>query len=501
MAQTWFNAKFGGKCGGCGQPYEPGFRILVDIQERDGKKQYKTVRCDACPDDKDAKRDARAETDAGLRSRLPKTYQEYLERCGTLRDAIESLSALGDQMRSQLAQHKRSLEDLLISAIDATVSSSALQTCDPASWASALRAACALGVIPDPGMGPAALSWWVPRGGKVSLDQSYRNFCNLAFNSPAFKSHDEHLVYECERVLGSIAFLRRSSKPHERKAAEDLIHYYRTDPHAFEGLSEWDKGVIQKALTRPDGLVWAWFRYQESPERLIHQRPDWFKAPEWTRTSPLPWGVYADATLRGGGHGISVITREECYKRAVKGGNVRFVTMRDGSIRLGTKYAKPAEGNRESVDNGWENAAWCSSQPEMLKKTAIRDLMTGGRVPISVRMQVALAAEVAEDAFIDGEVVAEAPTSLEAHLRALGKPPAQIEQQEYLEDDPEPDRETVLVLRSANPADVDAYLGALSEDQYATLSAEAGIDALSAGAPAEEWSRVEREQLLAYLAK
>lgn len=493
MAQTWYDAKFGGKCGGCGQSYEPGFRILVDIQEgSDGKKKYRTVKCDACPEDKDGKRDSRTEADSALRSRLPRTYQEYLNRCGTLRDAVESLSALGDQMRTQLKAHQRTLEDLLVAAIDATVVSSALQTCDPASWASALRACCALGVIPDPGMGPAALAWFVPRGGKVSLDQSYRNFCNLAFNSPSFKSHSESVVYECERILGNIVFLLRSGKAHERKAGEDLIAWYKSDPSAFEGVSEWDKSVVLKAFSRPDGLAYPWFRYQESPERLIHQRPEWFKPPEWSRTSPLPWGVYADAALRSGGHGLAVLTREECYKRAVKGGNVRFVAMKDGSMRLGSRYAKPAEGGRESQDSGWDNAAWCWAQGEMMKKTAIRDLMTGGRVPISVRMQVALAAEVLDDGTIEGEVVQHA--SLAEHLRGIGGGPAprQIEQSEYIEE-PAAEREPALVLASDSVDDLSRYMEAVSDQTAVDLCERAGV---AFGVPVSEMSKTERARLV-----
>lgn len=497
MAAFTINAKHPGKCSNCNTPFEPGFQITLD-KKADGKSYV--VRCAACPDDKDARRDARVETDAGLRSSLPKTYQDYLARCGTLREAIESLNALGEQMRAQLRSHNRSLEDLLIAAIDATVSSSMLQTCDPASWASALRACCALGVIPDPGMGPAALAWFVPRGGKVSLDQSYRNFCNLAFNSPAFKKHNETVVYECERILGSIVFLQRSSKKREQEAGDRLVVWYQTDPRAFEGVSAWDREVVLQAFSRPDGLVWAWFHYQESPEHLIHQRPDWFREPEWTRTSPLPWGVYADATLRGGGHGIAVLTREECYKRAVKGGNVRFVQMLDGSIRLGTKWAKPAEGNRESQDNGWVNTAWCAHQAEMLKKTAIRDLMTGGRVPITVRMQVAMAAEVAEGDVIEGEVVT-VPSTLDDHLRSVARRGAPDTHQIEEAHDEVPDfaAETERLAESKVGVPVNASVEALQE--FLADCSEAQIDdafktvGIPFGVPVEELNGRERDRL------
>ena len=279
MATTWFNAKFAGKCGGCNKPYESGYRILVDIQQdREGKKTYKTVKCDACDQRTEGDTQQRREDDAGHRSNLPRDIEQMVAKCGTLAEALQLLGNY-KELEVSLNAVGRTFKELAMAAVTACLNSSQLPTCEPMSWVIALQGAAASGMIPDPGMGPAAVAYFVPRGGKVSLDLSYRGLCQLAFNGRQVKGHHEEVVWECEVVLGELVALLRSHHPFEREAGEKLRQQLVQHPDPM--LSQWDRDMIALALDKPDGLAVPWFRYQESPQQLLHRRPRWFVPPVW----------------------------------------------------------------------------------------------------------------------------------------------------------------------------------------------------------------------------
>lgn len=480
MGSTWFEAKFAKSCGGCGAQYAVGDRILVDIQEVNGAKQYKTLKCPSCSERTEADTVSRREADAIQRGRLPRNIKEMMDKCGTLPEAVNLLGSF-EEMDASLRAAGRTFQELVLAAVNACLNQSALCKCDPASWMNALQAAAALGVIPDPGMGPAALAYFIPRGDKVSLDLSYRGLCGIAFNSQQVQGHHEEVVWECEVVLGELVELLRSPHDHERKAGEALRQSLLESPDP--SLSEWDRGVIAKALANPTGLAYPWFRYQESPQRLLHHRPRWFTPPPWTQAAPLPWGVYADVCLRGGGRAIALLTRDQCYDRATRGGNVKLAVSKDGRHRLipATTWGK------------WDKTPWCRDQAEMMKKTAIRDVMTGGKVPISVRAQQALALEVTEEA----QPAMTQHASLIDHLNSVAAPPRQIEQQEFIDDAPvQPEREPVAIPISPAVEEISAYLEGLDSDAYEEAYRQAGI---ASGVPVEEWSKKDRERFVASL--
>ena len=503
MAQTWFNAKFPGKCGGCNQPYEPGFRILVDITEKDGKKVYKTVKCDACPDDKEQRAGDRKEQEAGMRSTLPQSTADLVKRCGSLGQAVALIQGSAD-MAAALKAAGRSPNELFLAAANACLKSRDLPTCDPASWMDSLMAAAALGIIPDPGMGPAALAYFVPRGGKVSLDLSYRGLALVAFNTGYLREVQAEVIWECEAVLGELVSLLRSQDAYLHAAGEQMRQQLLTEPDPL--LSEWDRSVIAEALRRPNGLTVQWFRYQESPLRLEHHRPSWFRPPEWTQNSPLPWGCYADLALKAGGRAVTVLTRDAAYGRATRGGNVKVIRRAEGEpLRLAPAYSS----------GKWETTPWCRDQIEMLKKTALRDVLTGGKVPLSTRMQVALHAEVIEGEYTE---VSRA-TSLDQHLAQViqgGAPgvvpePRQLEEQPDFEFDFGAEREPVPVQ---NPVDdvrlrargtqpptlfpgksLQERLNALNDQQHADVYERARLPAHLAGIAVDDLSATDRAKL------
>ena len=502
MATFWMNSKKGGTCANpaCGKPYDVGFRIFMDAAERDGKKFYKQLKCEACPDDKGERRDQRREQEAVMRSSLPQTTAELVERCGTLSEAVSLLQGSAE-MATALKAVGRSPNELFLAAANACMKSRDLPRADPASWLDSLMAAAALGIIPDPGMGPAALAYFIPRGGKVSLDLSYRGLALIAHNTGSLREVQAEVIWECEVVLGELVSLLRSADPYLKAAGEALKQKWLTDPKSFE-LSAWDESVVARAINHPTGLAVQWFRYQEAPLRLEHRRPGWFQPPEWTENAPLPWGVYADIAMQKGGRAVTVLTRDVAYQRATRGGNVRVERRSESEpLRLvpGTNYGK------------WATTPWCRDQMEMLKKTALRDVLTGGKVPVTPRMQMALRAEVLEGEYTEVPMA----TSLDQHLRQIagGAPiadePRQIEQHEYVEDDVTPSDDHELVEAAApveGPAarrrapkapglfgqTLEERLHALPEGDYAAVYAAANIPV---GVATEDLSPTEKARL------
>ena len=503
MGQTWYEAKFKGKCGNCNREYDSGYRILVDVQDekdsqgrpvmKDGKPKriYKTVKCDAC--DGQTNTQQRREDDAVKRSSLPRDIEQMVAGCGTL---AEALNLLGNYQELEVSLNAvgRTFKELAMAAVTACLNSSQLPTCEPMSWVIALQGAAASGMIPDPGMGPAAVAYFVPRGGKVSLDLSYRGLCHLAFNGRQVKGHHEEVVWECEVVLGELVSLLRSHHPYEREAGEKLRQQLVQKPDPM--LSQWDRDMIALALDRPDGLAYPWFRYQESPQQLLHRRPRWFVPPAWNeQMTTLPWGVFCDVPLVQGGRAIVVLTRDQCYERAVRGGNVRLVVEEKGD-----KRARLAPSQKWGK---WATTPWLRDQGEMMKKTVIRDVMTGGKVPVNVRIQKALAAEI-----IDGEFtqVSNPAQTLDQHLKtiAAGKPVPETHQIEDQGEAPDYVAEAER-LEQREPVPVGGAVSMSALREAMSEASEAQIDAAyeAAGVPSgvllDDMSSRERERFYAAL--
>lgn len=491
MAAFWNPAKFPGTCANCKTPYEPGFRVQLE-KGPDGK--FKQLRCDACPDDKEQRATDRREVEAGMRSSLPQSTAELVKRCGTLGEAVALLQNSTD-MAAALKAAGRSPNELFLAAANACLKSRDLPNCDPSSWMDSLMAAAALGIIPDPGMGPAALAYFVPRGFKVSLDLSYRGLALVAFNTGYLRTVQAEVIWECEAILGELVSLLRSHDDYLKAAGETMRTQLLTEPDP--ALSEWDRAIIAEALRRPNGLTVQWFRYQESPLRLEHHRPSWFRAPEWTPNGPLPWGCYADLALKAGGRAVTVLTRDAAYGRATRGGNVKVARRAEGEpLRLVPAYST----------GKWDTTPWCRDQPEMLKKTALRDVLTGGKVPISTRMQVALHAEVIEGEYVE---VSRA-TSLDQHLShiALGAAPVvpeshQLEQlgeevQDFHQESERPANSKAAVVVTPTPQALHERLQALSEQGYADVFEQAGLSK-AMGVPLDELNAAQRERLATVL--